>query len=361
MPTMAEWEYVPRLQLMLPLTVHSSETDEQQHALSYFPTPEALQVCSVPDLAKLKHLLGFASWLSSGARAASHDDWSPLLVLRELHENMGTRIWAASWIHRKWALSNSDRFPRGAMVLEMGSGCGLVGLSVAAAHGVNVILSDFRGDGERGIANTVLDNLAFNASSNAAAVAKGGGSVEVIELDWAAPDAPLRWTSGRSPSRTLDLSSPSTSPPPSRPPANTQGACCPSMSAKTACNLEESSSEVTCVAENQSTFLEAFPKVPIQVILATETLYTPTGTRLFVNALAAWLAAPEGVCYLVNNARRTSLGALEALCAEHGLRVQRGPNLEGCGDAEISASFAPPWDDIDLFEFLEIRWAQDKL
>ena len=104
--------------------------------------------------------------------------------------------------------------------------------------------------------------------------------------------------------------------------------------------------------------IEPFALRYADVILATETLYTEDGTRQFVSTLALWLSSPDGACYLVNNARRTKLSALEGLCAQHGLKIERLPDLEGSGGcAEASASFAPPWDDVDRFAMLKITWS----
>ena len=133
---------------------------------------------------------GYASWLSVGGAQKRAD---PLLV-REASQHTGTCIWAASWLHRRWALARAELFPVGAHILEMGAGCGLLGLSVAAAHGVHATLSDFRGHFVGGGGDdTVLHNLAYNAWRNEQLIRANGGAVTTIELDWQRPNEPVRW------------------------------------------------------------------------------------------------------------------------------------------------------------------------
>ena len=65
---------------------------------------------------------GYAQWVLRGRL--------PALVVSETHDHTGSRIWAGAWLHRHWALG---RFP-GKTVLEVGAGCGLLGLSLAAGE-----------------------------------------------------------------------------------------------------------------------------------------------------------------------------------------------------------------------------------
>ena len=77
---------------------------------------------------------GYVSWLSEGALATG----ASCLLIRETLRHIGTRIWESAWLHRAWALREPQLFPRGVRVHEMGAGCGLLGLTVAAHFGVDV-------------------------------------------------------------------------------------------------------------------------------------------------------------------------------------------------------------------------------
>ena len=59
---------------------------------------------------------------------------------------------------------------------------------------------------------------------------------------------------------------------------------------------------------------------------------------------------------------QAALVALQQLKgAPGGLAREQLPSLEGIGrdggDSEIRSTFAPPWDDIDLYVFMKVTWA----
>ena len=365
-----DWYLDERTSLMLPrqmLPAGDVEGELEQHSvIAYFSTAEALRWRPWPDsiagdaagmqphdeetakrsdAAQLEAhrtaaggaaVDGYASWLSVGAAQKRAD---PLLV-REASQHTGTCIWAASWLHRRWALARAELFPAGAHILEMGAGCGLLGLSVAAAHGVHVTLSDFRGHFVGGGGDdTVLHNLAYNAWRNEQLIRANGGAVTTIELDWQRPNEPVRWQVVEAVRRRERDEAETT--------ASGEAAGAAQLSIR--------------VAEERSSVRAA------DVVLATEVLYTEEGMRLFVGCLALWLARPTGAtpaggtCYLVNNAHRTGVQRFEATCRQHGLAIEQLPSLEGIGldggDSEIRSTFAPPWDEIDLYTFMKVTWA----
>lgn len=262
----------------------------------------------VPSTTSLR---GYASWLTPGAL---HVD-NPLFVC-ETTRHMGTRVWTASWLHRAWALSNRHQLFADASstrVHEMGAGCGLLGLSLAASCGVHVMLSDFRGhDAECDDADTVVGNLCRNAARNRDIIAAAGGSARVVELDWAQPDTATVWDA-----------------------------------------VAGDSSEDGVIRRGAEVPLE-----PADIVLATEVLYSEAGAASFVEALARLLRRPAGACFLMNNHRRTT-ASFEAVCARAGLSVERLPNVEPSGVVdELVSTFAPPWDeDEGLYGMLKITWA----
>ena len=278
------WKFNPALHLFVPnkQAAEQGEADDRAPALAYFDTEEALQwdpwpiamdTCSdrpfPPEVTAMRqsHMrqshdaalkasggeaIGYASWLSANA---VRPECTPL-VLRETTQHTGTRIWQASWLHREWALHTPDLFARHIHVHEMGAGCGLLGLSVAAAFGVHVTVSDFRGHFESEDDASVMGNLAHNAARNHAFIHAAGGDVRVLELDWAQPDTPSLWWEDSPSNPTANATRPPTPPQRRRP----------------------------------------VPLQPADVVLATEVLYTDTGTRLFVGALTRALG-PTGVRY----------------------------------------------------------------
>ena len=64
-------------------------------------------------------------------------------------------------------------------ILELVSGTGLVGISVAATLGANVTIIDLP---------HVIMNLQFNAEANAVVLAASGGTVHVASLRWGEVD-----------------------------------------------------------------------------------------------------------------------------------------------------------------------------
>lgn len=206
-------------------------------------------------------VLGYASWLTSDARRAERP-----LILRETAEHTGTRVWEATWLHRSWALDHPELFqPVSGVrreVFELGSGCGVLGLTVAASHRASVTLSDFSGHFQSG--SSVVVNLWENAVRNQKTVESRGGRLRVLQLDWSQPSAPQH----------LSL------------PAG--------------------------IEAHMGTVNVEFPRVstpsdvaPADVLLATEVLYTERGAELFADAVAQWLRRPAGTLWLMNNPLRT--------------------------------------------------------
>ena len=73
-----------------------------------------------------REVLGFASWLSGNVSTELP------LIFQETFQHTGTRIWDGAWLHRAWALRNTRLF-HGHSMLELGAGCGMLGVSVACA------------------------------------------------------------------------------------------------------------------------------------------------------------------------------------------------------------------------------------
>jgi hypothetical protein len=97
------------------------------------------------------------------------------------------------------------------------------------------------------------------------------------------------------------------------------------------------------------------------VVLGTEVLYTEAGLAQFVATVGRCLRRPNGMCYVLNNRRRTGVARLESECARHGLEVVRCPPPSDAASSTTGVvnTFAPPWDDDDSFALLQISWAVD--
>ena len=131
------WVLNKSLRLMVPSSAVGQSLGEVEQtpsvpAVAYFSSDEVLQwhlwlgldmspeiTQKLASITGLPYTRGYASWLSRRALKV------PSLILRETTRHTGTRIWAASWLHRAWALSNPSIFEReGMRVHEMGAGCG---------------------------------------------------------------------------------------------------------------------------------------------------------------------------------------------------------------------------------------------
>ena len=105
-------------------------------------------------------------------------------------ESSGTNVWpaAAPLLSHVVDLIPSIRdgleIDRPLRVLELGSGCGLVGLGLAAATASRVLLTEapfsLGGDGDE----TSFDWLRSNVDANCDAVEAAGGGVDVAVLAW---------------------------------------------------------------------------------------------------------------------------------------------------------------------------------
>ena len=146
---------------------------------------------------------------------------------------------------------------------------------------------------------TVLHNLVANAERNSALL--GGRTVRVIALDWAQPDVPQPWW-------PLD------------------GAAAPQP-----CGVE-----------------------PVDVLLATECIYSEEGAALLAGVLARWLRR-GGRASLLNNARRAGVARFERACAALGLVTVRLPVPEHRAD-EVMPTFAA-WS-TDEYVFWDVTWGE---
>ncbi|WIA08336.1 hypothetical protein OEZ85_007777 [Tetradesmus obliquus] len=100
------------------------------------------------------------------------------MVEEEDIEGTGTLIWSAGVRLSQHIVKNRTQELKGARVLDLGSGTGIVGIS-AACLGAHVMLTDTR---------DILPQIMENVEQNGELVEAAGGSATVQELDWNAPD-----------------------------------------------------------------------------------------------------------------------------------------------------------------------------
>lgn len=104
---------------------------------------------------------------------------APVLI-RETPETVGGKVWRGAWLLWR-ALCDLRMEPAFGLkdvkrVLEVGAGAGLVGILLAADHGIHVTLSE----SSRNAAT--WQNLRHNVEMNRGAMS---GAIEIMELDWA--------------------------------------------------------------------------------------------------------------------------------------------------------------------------------
>lgn len=147
-------------------------------------------------------------------------------------DDLGLKTWAASYmlskrLHTFNLVSPSTRAT--SRILELGSGTGLVGLAMAAL-GADVVLTDLP---------SIHENLARNASDNAAVIEQRSGSTRTGTLDWTLP---------------------------------------------TSCELYANGA----VDETLDAATSKFP-----IILAADSLYSPDHPRMLVDTIAQWLSEDD--------------------------------------------------------------------
>ena len=233
-----------------------------------------------------EEVLGYAKWISSGSLAAGT---MPLLI-KECATHTGSRVWEGSLVQLQWACENQQLFA-GRSVLELGAGCGLLGLAVArVAKPSEVVLSDFDGhfanDSTLPLVELLLENTTSNLDSG------GEVKVSVWNLDW---ETPL---------------------------------------------------EATCCWPVQDGNRPVVQTKKFEVIIGAELLYSTEGAALLLEAVSA-LLAEDGACYLLNNFRRAGVPEFVKGCAKLGLDCEQvtfekpaaNTIVYTLGDDEISNSF----------------------
>lgn len=97
-------------------------------------------------------------------------------------DDLGLKTWASSYLLAKRVAALQHTLPRllqDAMILELGSGTGLVGMAAASILGRQCIMTDLP---------EIVPNLDRNAKANVATLALYGGKTECAVLDWTQPD-----------------------------------------------------------------------------------------------------------------------------------------------------------------------------
>eukprot|EP00435_Cladocopium_sp_Y103_P024629 s347_g6.t1 len=153
------------IQKEFPLSVKDQQETEAWQLLSHQRLEEELQV----------EVDGYVSFSVDRPRGQAP------LVLRELPETVGSKVWRGAWL--LWKSLEVYGLHGASNILELGSGCGLVGLLLAADRGLRVTLSETR-SAYAGAAVT-FENLRQNVETNRWSIRQSsGGEVEVLELDW---------------------------------------------------------------------------------------------------------------------------------------------------------------------------------
>ncbi|KAF2719838.1 hypothetical protein K431DRAFT_286324 [Polychaeton citri CBS 116435] len=125
---------------------------------------------------------------ANGMTGGLHDKGTVVLELHEptlTGDNLGLKTWASSHLlaRRLCSLRENENFPKfdqEEIVLELGSGTGLVGLAAAAVFRTQTFLTDLP---------EIVPNLRKNAEANAQVIKDRGGSVDCGVLDWTNPSA----------------------------------------------------------------------------------------------------------------------------------------------------------------------------
>lgn len=205
---------------------------------------------------------GYARWISSGSLAAGT---TPLMI-RERTTHTGSRVWEGSLVLLQWACENPQLFTDRS-VLELGAGCGLLGLAVAkVARPSEMVVSDFDGHYTDASTSSLVELLLENATSNLSLIGKA--SLSVWNLDWTTP------------------------------------------------------SEVTCCWPLSNGGHSSVPTRKFEVILGAELLYSIDGAMLLLKTVSV-LLADNGVCFLLNNSQRSGVPEFIEGCPRLGLGCEQ--------------------------------------
>eukprot|EP00467_Chlorarachnion_reptans_P002599 CAMPEP_0114520848 /NCGR_PEP_ID=MMETSP0109-20121206/19852_1 /TAXON_ID=29199 /ORGANISM="Chlorarachnion reptans, Strain CCCM449" /LENGTH=305 /DNA_ID=CAMNT_0001701875 /DNA_START=210 /DNA_END=1124 /DNA_ORIENTATION=- len=99
------------------------------------------------------------------------------------HDGTGYVIWDGSVVHAKYLEHSISSELKGAKVLELGSGTGLVGLA-ASLLGAEVWITDLP---------YTLPNMKKNVERNAKSIEAKGGAIHAVALDWKKPEDALEY------------------------------------------------------------------------------------------------------------------------------------------------------------------------
>jgi len=271
------WKLVDGLSVLVPVDQNVQGDTLFPAFLTYCPTDEALnldpwserdefaammpmgpaqaqaakeiQMSAHAEAVGSKDVLGYAKWISSGSLTPAA---TPLLI-KECSSHTGSRVWEGALLQLQWVFQN-QQLMKDRSVLELGAGCGILGLSMAKA-GIprEVVISDFDGHYVDAETASLMELLTHNAKANMVSTS----GVSIWNLDWARPaDAKCCW-----------------------PPAA------------------------------DATLAQTY-----DIVLGSELLYTTEGAALLLQILPKFLA-DGGTCYLLNNARRTGVAEFMAGCA----------------------------------------------
>ena len=215
---------------------------------------KALQQRCHADAVGGKQIRGYAKWISSGSLSAG----TPLLI-KECGRHTGSRVWEGALVQLQWAFQNCDIFA-GRSVLELGAGCGLLGLAIAKSAGPRkIVMSEFQGHFVDDSAPSLLDLLLENTHANLGSI--GGGALSVWDLDWTKPQ------------------------------------------------------EATCHWPLQDGTPNPASAEKFDVIIGSELIYSTEGAAQLLGVLSSFLEE-GGACYLLNNIRRSGVPELIRGCAD---------------------------------------------
>ena len=229
---------------------------------------KALQQSCHSEAVGGREVRGYAKWISPGSLTAV----TPLLI-RECGTHTGSRVWEGALVQLQWAFQNLDIFA-GRSVLELGAGCGLLGLAIAKSAGPReIVMSEFQGHFVDDSAPSLLDLLLENMHANLGSI--DGGALSVWDLDWTKPqEATCRWPFQE--------------------------------------ELQEGQCKKRQRADGTKTTTSA---KKFDVIIGSELIYSIEGAAQLLGVLSSFLEE-DGACYLLNNIRRSGVSELISGCAD---------------------------------------------
>lgn len=166
------------------------DTDDEREQIWNAASARLAERAGRTAVGALRRTFSILTWPPASSRDGTTTGKTNI-VLHEpslTNDNLGHKTWASAYVlarkHQLIRTLHIEVLSSSALttyeILELGSGTGLVGITLAAMLGVPVMLTDLP---------DIVQNLADNVTANSGIIAARGGRARVAALDWRVPSS----------------------------------------------------------------------------------------------------------------------------------------------------------------------------